>query len=46
MPFAPNIELRIQEQTLINASGGIGNLENKINSIRPELWDELGIPGL
>ncbi|QQS69719.1 hypothetical protein IPP75_01075 [Candidatus Saccharibacteria bacterium] len=47
MPGATNLQLRVGEQTWINRCGGIcgGDLSNKINSVRPELWDPLSIPG-
>lgn len=45
MPGATRTQIRIQEQILINKSGGIGHpdVANKINSIAPKYWDELNI---
>jgi hypothetical protein len=45
MPNAANVQLRIQEQSAINQAGGLGQLENKINSIAPKYWDDLNIQG-
>jgi hypothetical protein len=41
-----NLAIRIQEQTEINAAGGIdgGLLANKINSITEANWPQYGIP--
>jgi len=38
----PRINRRIEEQKDINEDG-LDNLENKINSIDPKYWKELGI---
>ena len=44
MPNATNLQLRMQEQAMINQAGGIQQLDNRINSIAEKFWDDLGIP--
>jgi RHS repeat-associated protein len=43
LPYQPNLQLRIAEQKAINAAGGVDKLHNRINSISPTYWDDLGI---
>jgi RHS repeat-associated protein len=44
MPNASDLALKIQEQININAAGGPSKLDNKINSISSDFWNELNIP--
>ena len=45
MPNATKLDIRVQEQMMINKSGGIGDpyVANQINSIAPKYWDDLGL---
>lgn len=45
MSDATLLQVRIQEQNMINAAGGVrsGQIENKINSIATKYWNDLNI---